>query len=265
MKGWPLPGRLLIWLLCAFLLLPVLIVVLAAFTSGDFITFPPPGWSLRWFGKVLADPQFMQPLWNSVQLALAATLIACVLAVPAALALGRSSSSWARGVEVALLSPLSLPTILLGIGLLFTAARVGLSGSFLVLLGGHVVIVAPYVLRAVIGVYAGMNPALEEAAAVLGANPWQRLRYITFPLVRTGVLAGALFAFLMSFDDVAVALFLTSPRTVTLPVSILSYLVYNYDPSVAAIATIQIGISVVLLLVLDRVIGLRQIALPGAR
>lgn len=265
MRDLPATLRWAVWLLSAFLLFPVLMVVISAFTSGDFIMFPPPGWSVRWFVKVLTDPQFTRPLWNSLVLGVAATAVASALAIPAALALVRWRSAWARTIEVAFLAPLSLPTILLAVGLLFTSARVGLGDSFLALLGGHVVVVSPYVLRTVIGVYAGLDASLEEAAAVLGASPWQRMRHVTLPLVKTGILAGAVFAFLMSFDEVAVALLLTTPRTVTLPVSILSYLVYNYDPSVAAIATVQIAIAILLLLVLERMVGLRRLMLPGTR
>ncbi|MGH8429047.1 MAG: ABC transporter permease, partial [Solimonas sp.] len=117
----------------------------------------------------------------------------------------------------------------------------------------------PYMLRTVLGVYAGMNREIEDAARVLGADRWRTAWYVTLPLIRPGILAGAIFAFLMSFDEVAVALLLTTADTTTLPVSILSYLVYNYDPAVAAISTIQIVIVVAALLILERVFGIRNV------
>jgi putative spermidine/putrescine transport system permease protein len=242
-----------------FLLAPVLVVIVAAFTAGDFIMFPPGGFSFRWFDHVLRDPEFIKPLWNSVRLGIMATIVSGLLAIPAALALVRGVIPGRRWIETFLLAPLSLPTIILAVGLLFFTARVGFSSSFTSLLAGHVIITVPYMLRTVLGVYAGMNREIEDAARVLGADSWRTAWYVTLPIIRPGIVAGAIFAFLMSFDEVAVALLLTNADTTTLPVSILSYLVYNYDPAVAAISTIQIVIVVVALLVLERFFGIRNV------
>ncbi|MGE0523384.1 MAG: ABC transporter permease [Variibacter sp.] len=242
-----------------FLLAPVLVVVVAAFTAGDFIMFPPGGFSLRWFDHVLRDSEFIRPLWNSVRLGVMATVASGLLAIPAALALVRGAIPGRRWIETFLLAPLSLPTIILAVGLLFFTARVGLSSSFTSLLAGHVIITVPYMLRTVLGVYAGMNREIEDAARVLGADGWRTAWYVTLPMIRPGIVAGAIFAFLMSFDEVAVALLLTNADTTTLPVSILSYLVYNYDPAVAAISTIQIAIVVAALLILERFFGIRNV------
>jgi putative spermidine/putrescine transport system permease protein len=256
-------GARVLWLytglLSCYLLAPIIVVVVAAFTSADFIMFPPQGFSLKWFDKVLRDPEFVKPLWNSIRLGLAATLVSSLLAIPAAIALIRGAIPGRRIIETFLLAPLSLPTIILAVGLLFFSARIGLTNSFAALLAGHVVITIPYMLRTVLGVYAGMNREIEDAARVLGANDWQVVSYVTLPVIRPGVLAGAIFAFLMSFDEVAVALLLTNSDTTTLPVSILSYLVYNYDPAVAAISTIQIIIVIAALLVLERVFGIKNV------
>ena len=256
-----IPRALLIYtaVMALFLIVPVVVVVVASFTAGDFIMFPPRGFSLRWFDKVLGDPEFIKPLWNSIRLGVIATFVSSVLAIPAALSLVRGALPGRRWIETFLLSPLSLPTIILAVGLLFFAARIGLTNSFAALLAGHVVITVPYMLRTVLGVYAGMNREIEDAARVLGADRWRTAWYVTLPIIRPGLLAGAIFAFLMSFDEVAVALLLTNSDTTTLPVSILSYLVYNYDPAVAAISTIQIAIVLVALLVLERLFGIRHV------
>jgi putative spermidine/putrescine transport system permease protein len=248
-----------IGLLGVYLLAPIVVVVIAAFTSADFIMFPPRGFSLKWFEKVLRDPDFVKPLWNSIRLGFAATVASSVLAVPAAIVLIRGDIAGRRVLETFLLAPLSLPTIILAVGLLFFSARIGLTNSFAALLAGHVVITVPYMMRTVLGVYAGMNREVEDAARVLGADPWRVAWHVTLPMIRPGVLAGAIFAFLMSFDEVAVALLLTNSDTTTLPVSILSYLVYNYDPAVAAISTIQIVIVVAALLVLERFFGIKNV------
>ena len=249
-------------LLLLFLATPVLVVIACAFTSADFVTFPPQGFSTKWFAQVLRDPQFVRPLWNSIRIGLLSTALSSLLAVPAALALARSTRGFAL-VQAFLLSPLSLPTIVLAVGLLFFTARIGLGGSLAGLVVGHAVITVPYMLRTVTGVYAGMNRELEEAAAVLGADPLRVFRHVTLPAIRPGILAGAIFAFLLSFDEVPVALLLSNTDTVTLPVSILSYLVYNYDPAVAAISTIQILIVVVVLLALERVFGVKHLLLAS--
>lgn len=246
-----------------FLLAPLLVIVIAAFSPSQFMVFPPPGVSWRWFTKVLNEPEFTHALWNSVVLGVASTVCAAALAVPAALVLARYRIRGRRELLAFFLSPLSLPTIILGIGLLFFTSRIGLGGSFLALLAGHVVLVTPYIMRTVLAVYAGINREIEEAAAVLGAPPIQTFFRVTLPIIRPGIVAGGIFAFLISFDEVPVALFLSNTETTTLPVSILSYLVHNFDPAVAAISTIQMLIVLVLLLVLERSFGIRHLILTS--
>ena len=241
------------------ILTPMAVVVIAAFNSAEFAIFPPPGFSLRWVNKALTDPEFITPLWNSVILGVSATLGSTLLAVPAAVALVRYPVPFKSEVEAFLLSPLSLPQIVLATGLLFFASAIGLGNSFAGLLAGHVVITIPYMLRTVYGVYAGQGREIEEAATVLGAGPFRTFYLVTLPMLRPGILAGGIFAFLISFDEVPIALFMTNTENVTLPVSILSYLIYNYDPTVAAISAVQIAIVVVLLVVLDRFFGLKSL------
>lgn len=246
-------------LLVVFLLAPVLVVVAVAFAPGQFVVFPPPSVSLRWFHKVLSDPDFLLPLWNSFRLGCVSTALATALAVPAALAMVRYPTKGVREIQLFLLSPLSLPTIILATGLLFFVPKIGLNSSFLALVVGHTVIIVPYVMRTVFGVYVDVNREVENAAEVHGANPLQTFWHITLPMIRPGIFAGAIFAFLMSFDEVSVALLLTNTDTVTLPAMLLSYLVYNYDPAVAAISTIQIIIVIVALLLLERVFGIGNV------
>lgn len=251
--------RIVVALTIAFLAAPVLIIVSVAFTSAEFVSFPPSGFSLRWFEKVLTDSQFVLPLWNSFVLAIAATIVSVTLAVPAAIALVRSNLPFKDALLAFMLSPLSLPTIILAAALLFFLARFGLGTSPVGLLIGHVVITVPYVLRTVLGVYAGIGAEVEEAARTLGARRRQVFWHVTLPMIRPGLFAGGILAFLLSFDEVAVALLLSTADTTTLPVAVLSYLVYNYDPAVAAISTIQIVIVVVLLLVLERFLGVKHL------
>lgn len=242
-----------------FILTPLAVVVVAAFNSAEFAIFPPPGLSLRWITKAVTDPEFVGPLWNSTVLGLCATLGTTLIGVPAAVLLVRRQFRFKQELEAFLLSPLTLPQIVLATGLLFFVNMVGLGNSFAGLLAGHMVITLPYMLRTVYAVYAGVNRDIEEAASVLGAGPVRTFLAVTLPMLKSGILAGGIFAFLISFDEVPIALLLTNTTNVTLPVSILSYLIYNYDPTVAAISTIQIAIVLVLLVTLDRLFGLKTL------
>lgn len=257
----------LIYLLviAAFLLLPQLIVIVIAFSTSSFVSFPPPGYSLGWFAKVLADPSFMRPLWNSITLGVTATLISAALAVPAAIALVRHRFRGAVAMQAFLLSPLSLPALILAIGLLFFLSRIGLGNTYAGLVIGHVVVTLPYLLRTIVAVYSSTDPRIEEAASTLGARPWSTLWHVTLPMLRPALFAGGMFAFLISFDEVAISLLLANARSITLPVSILSYLVYNYDPAVAAISVIKMAFVVVALLIVERVYGLQNLTISSNR
>lgn len=260
------PGMAIYLCLAAvFLLLPQLVVVVVSFSTSNFVSFPPPGYSIAWFEKVLASPDFMRPLWNSVVLGFQATLVAAALAVPASIALVRHRFPGARAMQAFLLSPLSLPALILAIGLLFFLSKIGLGNTYAGLLIGHVVIVLPYLVRTIVAVYSACDPRLEEAAYTLGANPLTTAWRVTFPMLRPALFAGGIFAFLISFDEVAVSLLLTNASSVTLPVSILSYLVNNYDPAVAAISVLKMAIVVVALVLTDLFYGLDNLTLPANR
>lgn len=245
-----------------FLLLPMLLVVMVALSASQFVMFPPPGFSLKWFARVLQDSSFMRPLWNSIQLGLLSTLLAAILAVPSAIVLVRRRPPGAGVIQGFLLSPLALPSLVLAIALLFFLSGIGLGNTYLGLLIGHVVIVLPYLLRTVLAVYSASDARIEEAAYTLGANPWHTFWRITLPAIRPGLFAGGMFAFLISFDEVAVALMLSNASNMTLPVSILGYLVNNYDPAVAAISVIKMIIVVVVLIAVEKFYGLGSLTLP---
>lgn len=251
-------------LIAFFLLLPQLIVVVVAFSTSNFVSFPPRGYSFGWFAKVLSDPSFMRPLWNSVVLGVQAAVIAAILAVPASIALVRHRFPGARAMQTFLLSPLSLPALILAIGLLFFLSRIGLGNTYAGLLIGHVVVVLPYLVRTIVAVYSASDPRIEEAAYTLGAPPLSTLFRITLPMLRPALFAGGMFAFLISFDEVAISLLLANASSITLPVSILSYLVYNYDPAVAAISVLKMAIVVVALLVTEWLYGLQNLTLPSS-
>lgn len=264
------PGALALRLYCgavlAFLSLPILVAVGVAFGGEKIARFPPTSLSARWFVVALSNPMFLTAFRNSAVLAVAATTATILLSLPACLALVRRRFPFQNAVEAFLLSPLSLPGVLFGISMLFFLGAGGFGLAPWGLLAAHVVIAVPYVLRTALAVYRGLDRVLEETATVLGAGPWQTFWHVTLPLLRPGLVAGGLFAFLTSFDNVPVSIFLTTAQTNTLPVTIMSYLVsQDFDPIVGAISAIQVVLVLGVLLLLDRVYGLGQITAFGGQ
>ncbi|MTH33743.1 ABC transporter permease subunit [Paracoccus limosus] len=246
-----------------FILAPILVVVVISFTSAGYAAFPVPGWSLRWFWRIWDYAPFLDAMRTSVLVAVLATVLSCLLAVPAALWLARTRKGWANAVSTFLLSPLSMPMIVIGFSSLFFMTAVGIGISFPALVITHTVVCLPYVLRTVTAVYRSLPPAFEEAAAILGAGPLRTFREVTLPLIRPGIAAGALFSFLTSFDNLPVSFFFGSAQTNTLPVVMLSYIENQFDPSIAALSTLQLGLALICLLVADRVYGIRKMTVAA--
>jgi putative spermidine/putrescine transport system permease protein len=265
----PRAGTVLLRIYCAavllFLSLPIIVAIGVAFGADRIARFPPHGFSLQWFAAALTDRTFMGALATSLELATLTTVGTIVLGLPAAVALGRRAFAGSGALEIFLLSPLTLPGVLFGISMLFFlgATRWGLSWSGILV--AHIVIAVPYLLRTIVAVYRGLDRGLEEAALVLGATPWQAFRYVTLPLLKPGLAAGGLFAFLTSFDNVPVSIFLTTAQNNTLPVTIMSYLVnQDFDATVGAISALQVAIVLVLLYLLDRIYGIGRLTSMGA-
>ncbi|MCC7105638.1 MAG: ABC transporter permease [Chloroflexi bacterium] len=258
--------RLYTGLLLLFLSLPILVALGVAFGTDKIAHFPPNGLTIRWFGEAAANSTFMNSLGNSLKLALLTTFCAIALSLPCCLALVRRRFPFQNLLESFLLSPLSLPGIVFGVSLLVFMGVAGFGLAPWGLLVGHVVIAVPYVLKTVVAVYRGQDQAFEESAMVLGANPWRTFWYITLPLIRPGMVAGGLFAFLTSFDNVPVSIFLTTSSTTTLPVAVFSYLVnQDFDAIVGAISAIQIFLVLAILFVVDRFYGLSQMTSLGGQ
>ncbi len=246
-----------------FMLAPILVVVVVSFTSAGYVSFPIPGWSLKWFGNIVAYRPFIDAMIVSVEVAIGSTLLSCLVGVPACLYLVRSRAAWTNAVMTFLLSPLSMPMIVIGFASLFFLSWLGIGVSLTALLITHTVVCLPYVIRTVAGVYAGIPPAYEEAAAILGANPLGVFRHVTLPLIRPGILAGSLFSFLTSFDNLPISYFFGSPGTNTLPVVMLSYLEHQFDPTIAALSTVQLLMAVAALVIVDRIYGIDKMTVAG--
>ncbi len=257
----PLLGAFVV-LFFTFMLAPILIVVVVAFNDANFVAFPLRGYSLRWFYRIVEYRPFLDSFIVSLELAFASTLLGCALGVPAALALVRARSRWANGIATFLLSPLSMPLIVLGLAFLFYLSAVGLGVSFLSLLIAHTVVGLPYIMRTVAGVYRGVSTDFEETASILGASRAQTFWYVTLPLIRPGIFAGSLFSILISFDNLPISFFFGSATTNTLPVVMLSYIEHQFDPSIAALSAVQMIVAVAALLAVERVYGLKHMSAP---
>jgi putative spermidine/putrescine transport system permease protein len=253
--------RAIVALFVLFMTAPILVVVVISFTSAGYVGFPMPGLSLRWFVHVLQYAPFLRAIWVSLEVAAGATLLSCLLGIPAALTLARSERRAAQAMMAYLLSPLSIPMIVLGFAALFYLSRIGLGLSLAALLVLHTCVCLPYLVRIVASVYRGLPPSLEEAAEVLGAPRWRVVLHVVLPLLRPAILAGSLFSFLVSFDNLPLSYFFGSPSTNTLPVVMLAYVEQQFDPSIAALSTLQLLVAVVLLVIVDRAYGLDRLVI----
>jgi putative spermidine/putrescine transport system permease protein len=254
--GWGL--RLSVAAVYVFLLLPLVIVVAAAFNSGSYFTFPPQGVSLRWFRNFFARREFMASLWLSIELGFWTAGLSAVAGTMAAIALVRGRFRGRDLLNAYVTSPLLLPQILTGVALLQYFSLIGLAQSFAGLLIGHVVVTTPYVVRTVAAVLYHFDPSLEEAAQSLGASPLRAFLEVTLGVIKPGVVAGAVLAFAISFDNFTISLFLTSPGLTPLPIELFAYLKYSFDPTAAAASAVAIGVTLVLMLLIARVIGLEE-------
>jgi len=251
--------RVLVGFVLAFLLCPLIIVVGVSFGPGTVVQFPPTGFSVRWYIQALQSDLFRNALLASVVLGTASAAISTVVGTAAALGLGRAQFRWRSAIVGLLLSPLVVPGIVIGIALLAGFAQAGLRNAWWRLLLGHVLLTLPYCTRTVLVSLHRLDPALGLAAETLGASRYVVFTEITLPLIGPGVMASALFAFVMSFDNVPVSIFLSDASATTLPLAIMSYLEYNFDPSVAAISSVLIIAMLAVAFVLERVAGLRRV------
>jgi putative spermidine/putrescine transport system permease protein len=245
-------------LVFAFLLFPVVVIMLAAFSTTSYLTVPPKGLTLRWFGEVLGNREYVDAIIFSLMLAVASAVGSLAVGIAASYALIRRVVPGASLVSSVLMAPLVFPGIVIGVALLQFYSLVGLSGTFLSLVLAHMVITVPYVVRAVLASLAGVDVDLENAARVLGANQWTAFAKVTLPLIRPGVAAGALFSFITSFDNVPVSIFILGVRQTTIPVKIFTMIEYGVDPSVAALSTLMIIVTALVLIGAERWIGFHR-------
>jgi putative spermidine/putrescine transport system permease protein len=251
-------------LVVAFMLAPMVVVCLVAFTPADTLSIPWGDYSLRWFRAVFAHSDLMSSFRNSVLVAVFASTVAVLLCVPAALAIARLEFPGRQALNGLLMSPLIVPHLVLGVAMLRLFAMLGLRGSTAWLTMAHVVIVTPYALRLMLAALAGADASVEQAARSLGADRWTVFRRITLPLMLPGVTGGWLLAFINSFDEVTMSIFITSPQNVTLPVRMYMIATESIDPMMAAASALIVALTAVVMVVLDRLYGLDRVLVGKA-
>jgi putative spermidine/putrescine transport system permease protein len=245
------------------LLAPTLVVVIISFTGGITLRFPPPSWSLRWYVELLQSWEIIQPALTSLKVAALATLLSTVLGTAAAIGIARSQSKIARVLDALFMSPMVLPAMAFGLSLLLVFNMLGIRLSVATLVLGHTIICVPFVIRMVGASVQQLNPVLVTCSLSLGASHWYTFRRITLPLIKRGIFAGGFVAFLSSFDNVPVSLFLADARTEVLPIKLWAILEGSLDVRVAAVSGVIVILTLIGLILAESLGGVtRQV---GAR
>ena len=256
-----------------FLLTPLIIVVLASFNSGELLTFPPEGFSLKWYVSFFDSEAFMDSLLYSLKVAAICTVCSTLLGTSVALYIVRFAGKWREQLRLLILMPLLLPEILTAIALLFfyynfDALMRSLELNFLVgifkdsilgLLLGHILVTLPFVFLAISSSLYNFDRSLEEAARSLGAGRFTTFRRITIPIIKPGIIAGALLCFIISFDLFAISLLLKGIGIATLPIQLFDYVRWDFDPTAAAVSTVSIAITLVAIVLTEKLVGLRSL------
>ena len=232
-----------------YLVLPHFIIVPLSFSDQSYLRFPPTGWSTQWFGRIAQNPAWLQAAGNSLIIGVPTAFLSMVLGTLAALTVSRGGLASAGIVSILVVAPMMLPHVILAIGLYPLMLKLGLLGTHVAAVIGHTIIGVPLVFITVSAALSGYSGALELAAMTLGANPWQTFWKITFPMVRVGIVVGGILAFASSFDELMLALFLTSATTRTLPRLMWEQLNDFLTPTIAAVATLVFALTLVLLAV----------------
>jgi putative spermidine/putrescine transport system permease protein len=240
------------------LIAPSLVVIVVSFTSGFSLKFPPPGYSFRWYAALADAWQLQFAARNSLEVAAATTALTVLAGVPAALAIARSRSLTARVLDTLFMSPLVLPALAFGLAALMWFSLLGMPVSPVTLVIGHTVVCIPFVIRTTVAALAQLEPHWLESSASLGASAWYTFRRVTLPTIRPGILAGAFFAFMSSFDNVPVSLFLRDARTDMLPIRMWQDLEGKLDVTTAALSTVLIALTLVAMVVMERLAGLSR-------
>jgi ABC-type spermidine/putrescine transport system permease subunit I len=240
------------WVAISFLVLPTLLVIPLAFTSSQFLEFPPPGYGLNWFRTYFESPLWIQATIRSFGVAFATAFAATAIGGFTALALANSRTRWGGVIFAFFLAPMIVPRIVIAVGLFYLFARMGLVATDLGLIIGHTVLAIPFALVTMAAVLKGYDQRLDQAAATLGANRFRTLTGVTIPLVKGGLVAAFLFAFITSFDELTIAIFVSGGIKTTLPKQMWDDMILQLNPTLAAVSVIVFVVVTVMLLMAER-------------
>jgi putative spermidine/putrescine transport system permease protein len=252
-------------IMSAVLVAPLVVAVAVSFNPGEFMAFPPQGFSLHWFSTALQNQAFTSAFWFSVQVALLVTAVGLVIGVPAAVALVRGRGAALAATRWAVLGPLVVPEILLALGLLILFTHyIKIGGGVVPIVMGHTIIALPLAVQVLAAGLTRIDASLESAAWTLGASRLRAFVTVTLPQALPAVAGSAVFTFVMSFDNINISLFLAKPGEVTLPIQMYEYLSFRADPTVAAMSTLLVAMGVIAWLIASRLGALGQVNRVGA-
>jgi len=249
--------------LLLFLLAPVLMVFPISFSGDNFISWPPSSWSFKWYAALPQQTELITALVNSLILGLGVTVLSLVIGLMVAFVVVRQNF-FGKDLLMGFMSlPLLLPTIVLGLSLLILFSARGWTGTWTGLIIAHLTVTLPYATRILATALEGLPADIEAASASLGASPFRVIRHVTVPLMANGVVAAAALSFLVSFDEAVISLFIVGPRLTTFPVELFRMVEERNDPLTAAASVILVLATIVIVLLVERIAGLRRV-LPGA-
>lgn len=250
-RAWYWMHRALVFLILAFLILPILVIIPLSFNADNFLMYPMSGFSLRWYEEFFTSPVWGRSVMNSLIVSPAATLLAMALGTLASVGLVRAEFPGKTALTAVLISPMIVPVVIIGVAMYLFFAPVGLTSSYTGLIIAHAILGVPFVITTVTATLVGFDFNLVRAASSLGAGPLTTFFRVTLPLVAPGILSGGIFAFATSFDEVVVTLFLAAPEQSTLPRQMFAGIRENISPTIAAAATILVILSTLMLLTLE--------------
>lgn len=235
-------------LVCLFLLLPIIFIAALSFGDSQWLIFPPPGWTLRWYQDFFADPRWLEAAWTSFKIAVMVTILSVALGLLTSLALTRGTFRGREALRALFITPMILPVVVLAVALYAFFLKIGLAGTTTGFVLAHLVLALPFSIISISNALEGFDKSIEDAAILCGASPWEARARVTMPAISHGLFAAAIFSFLVSWDEVVVAIFMASPTLQTLPVKVWTTLRQDLTPVIAAASTMLVLVTVALML-----------------
>ncbi|MFD1880618.1 ABC transporter permease [Paracoccus pacificus] len=244
---WALVGICVVMAL--FLLLPIVFIIALSFGNSRWLIFPPPGWTLNWYRELFADPRWIGAALNSAKIAVIVMIVSVVLGLLASFALVRGRFRGREVLRAFFLTPMVLPVVIIAVALYAAFLRIGLNGTLIGFVIAHVIVALPFAIITISGALETFDPSIEDAAILCGASPWEARFRVTLPAISQGLFSAAIFSFLISWDEVVLAIFMASPTLQTLPVKVWTTLRQDLTPVIAAASTLLVLLTVVLMIV----------------